>query len=322
MVKLLRSHRLPKAVIGMLITLSLAASACQTQAEESQPSSVSSASTQAADDNASPEASNALLETISQIEERLDARVGVAVYDKETGQSWEYHADDRFAMASTFKTLACATMLSRVDAGQEQLDRVIPFDERDLVTYSPVTETRVDSEGMSLFELCQATLSLSDNTAANLILEAVDGPQGVTEFLRSIGDDITQLDRWEPEVNEAIPGDERDTTTPNAMAMTIEKLVLGDVLSPESRQQLEDWLRGNEVGDALLRAGVPEDWQVADRTGAGDNGLRANVAVIWPPEREPVIATVYIAETNASFDDRNAAIAEIGTAIAEAVMQQ
>lgn len=263
-----------------------------------------------------------LTETIKQLEKRLDARVGVAVYDAGTGQNWQYHADDRFPMTSTFKTLACATLLSRVDTGQEKLDRKVTFEESDLVTYSPVTKTRTGQSGMSFSELCEATMLMSDNSVANFIVEVVGGPQALTTFMRSIGDKITRLDRREPDLNEASPGDVRDTTTPNAMAQTLKSLVLGHALSQHSRQQLTDWLKGNKVGDALFRAGVPDTWIVADRTGAGGYGSRSIAAIMWPPEGEPVIATVYMTETEATFDVRNAAIAEIGEAIAGEVTFQ
>jgi beta-lactamase class A len=260
-----------------------------------------------------------LIDTVKQIEKSLGARIGVAVYDEGSGRNWQYHADDRFPMVSTFKTLACATLLSRVDASQEKLDRVMTFEESTLVTYSPVTKTRVGSAGMSLSELCEATMFMSDNSAANLILEAIGGPEALTEFVRSRGDQMTRLDRWEPDLNEATPGDIRDTTTPEAMAQTLKRLVLGDALSPQSRQRLASWLKGNKVGDALLRAGVPSNWIVADRTGAGGHGTRAIAAIMWPPEREPIIATVYITETDATFGARNAAIARIGEAITKEV---
>jgi len=263
-----------------------------------------------------------LIEAVKRIEEKLGARIGIAVYDEETGRNWQYHADDRFPITSTFKTLACATLLSRVDAEQEQLDRILTFEESTLVTYSPITKARVGTNGMSLSELCEATMFMSDNTAANLILDTIGGPAAITAFTRSIGDEVTRLDRREPDLNEAAPGDERDTTTPNAMAITLRTLVLGDALSEQSREQLAEWLKGNKVGDALFRIGVPSDWIVGDRTGAGGNGSRSIAAIMWPPKREPIIATVYIAETEASFDARNAAIAEIGKLIAITVLDQ
>ncbi|MEM9448403.1 MAG: class A beta-lactamase [Cyanobacteria bacterium P01_E01_bin.6] len=265
---------------------------------------------------------NDLIATVQRIEASMNARVGIAVYDKETNQNWQYHANHRFPMNSTFKTIACAALLARVDSAQEQLEHIVIFDESELVTYSPITETRIGAPGMSLDELCEATMTMSDNSAANFILEAIGGPEALTQFMRSIGDEISRLDRWEPDLNEVVPGDERDTTSPNAMARTLEQLVLNGTLSLDSRQKLENWLKGNEVGDDLFRSEVPCNWDIGDRTGAGGYGSRSIAAVMWPPQREPVIAAVYITETEASFDDRNAAIAEIGGAIVEAVVAQ
>ena len=140
--------------------------------------------------------------------------------------------------------------------------------------------------------------------------------------MRSIGDDTTRLDRWETELNEAVPGDKRDTTTPIAMVTTLEKLLIDETLSIKSRQQLESWLKGNEVGDALFRKGVPSDWIVADRTGAGGYGSRAITAVMWPPNRKPIVAALYITETDASFEERNAVIAKIGEQIAKTILME
>ncbi len=260
-----------------------------------------------------------IISTVKSVEARLDARMGVFVLDEGTGREWSHNSTDRFAMASTFKTLACGALLARVDAGEDSLGRRVRFEEADLVTYSPVMETRSGGQGVTLGEACEATLSTSDNTAANLVLEAIGGPAALTEFLRSIGDGYTRLDRYELDLNEATIGDPRDTTTPAAMAVTMKRLLLEDVLSPSSRQQLRDWLIANQVADDLFRKSLPDGWIIADRTGAGGNGTRGLAAVIWPPGREPVIAVVYITETDASFDDRNAAIAEIGAAIVAAV---
>ncbi|WP_010196309.1 class A beta-lactamase [Psychrobacter sp. PAMC 21119] len=265
-------------------------------------------------------AENSLVDAVKSAENELGARIGLAVHDLETEQRWEYRSDERFPLSSTFKTLACANVLHNVDIGQEKIDRVVRFSKSNLVTYSPVTEKHVGKKGMSLGELCQATLSTSDNSAANFILQAIGGPKSLTQFLRASGDNTTRLDRWETELNEAIPKDKRDTTTPIAMITTLEKFVVGDTLSTESRQQLQSWLKGNEVGDALFRKGVPSDWIVADRTGAGGYGSRAITAVMWPPGRKPVIAALYITETDASFEDRDAMIAKIGTEIAKAVL--
>lgn len=258
-----------------------------------------------------------LNETITQIEAQLNARIGVAAYSVGSDMRWQYHADDRFPMSSTFKTLACAALLHRVDSNQEKLDRVVKIETKDIVSYSPITETRLADAGMTLAELCEATITVSDNTAGNLVLGAIGGPEGLTRFMRSIGDEVTRLDRMETQLNEGLPGDPRDTTTPNAMASAMESLVLGDVLTASSRAQLELWLRGDTVADALFRAGIPASWEIADKTGAGGYGSRSIAAIMWPPSSNPIVATVYITETEASFDDRNTAIAQIGTAIAK-----
>ncbi len=252
---------------------------------------------------------------LTEIEERLRARMGIAILDTETQRQWTQRADERFPMCSTFKLLASAAVLTRVDAGQEDLNRRIRFEASDVVTYSPVTEHRVGGEGMTLAELCEAALTMSDNTAGNILLESLGGPSGVTEFARSLGDSMTRLDRWETELNEAIPGDPRDTTTPAAMTANLRSLILGDRLSQTSRDQLTTWLVSNKTGDARLRAGLPTNWRIGDKTGGGEYGTTNDVAVIWPPSRKPLIVSVYITETEASFDDRNAAIADVGRAV-------
>lgn len=260
-----------------------------------------------------------LLTEVDRIERQLDARVGFAAYDLETEQRWEYNADQLFAMSSTFKTLACAALLQRVDEGSEQLERRVKVSASDIVTYSPVTEAYADNREISLFELCEATMTTSDNTAANLILQAIGGPQAVTAFVRELGDSVTRLDRWETELNEAVPHDERDTTTPNAMVSNLEKLVVGNALSPQSKNQLREWLVNNEVADGLFRSQMPDEWVIGDRTGAGGFGSRSITAVTWPPERKPIIVAFYITETDASFEERNTAIAELGSVIRDVI---
>jgi beta-lactamase class A len=261
-----------------------------------------------------------VLATITQLEQQLQARVGVAVFDIDSNERILHNGDDLFPLSSTFKTLACAALLHRVVSGQEDLQRRVTFTKEKLVSYSPATQSKVGAIGMTLAELCEATITLSDNTAGNLILEAIGGPQGLTGFLRTIGDEVTRLDRWEPELNESSPGDARDTTSPNAMANTIQTLLFTDALSAAARLQLETWLRGNAVGDALLRAAIPENWSIGDKTGAGGFGSPSIAAVLWPPQRGPIIAAIYITETDATFGERNAAIAAIGLAISRSVL--
>lgn len=256
---------------------------------------------------------NAIVAAAASAETQLHARVGVAVLDTATGKTWQHRADERFPLVSTFKTLACAALL---DDGAALAEQTVTIHADDVLPYAPVTKSLVN-QSLPAQQLCAITLRTSDNTAANKLLDVVGGPAAVTAFLRRIGDSTTRLDRNEPTVNESRPGDERDTTTPRAMSETMNTLLLGSALAPPQRATLVNWLKGNEVGGPLLRAGVPASWVVADRTGAGDHGTRAVAAVLWPPGRAPIVASVYITETDAPMEARNVAIAAIGRAIGE-----
>lgn len=259
-----------------------------------------------------------VVQAAQEAEQSLQARVGVAVLDTADAQLWQYRADERFPMASTSKALICAALLAR---GQGAMKTAWLVKEEAIQSYAPTTENMV-GQYVSAAQLCAITMRNSDNTAANGVLEMLGGPGAISSFLHTQGDTVTRLDRNEPDLNEATPGDPRDTTTPQAMVQTLQKLVLGEGLESTSRDRLIDWLRHNEVGGPLLRAGVPESWLVADRTGAGGYGTRGVVAVMWPPERAPLVAAVYITETKASMEERNAAIARIGKAIAASVEQK
>lgn len=261
-----------------------------------------------------PVAAETITEAARAIEADLGGRVGVSLRQQGGGHATGYRADERFALSSTFKVPLCGAILTLVDAHEDQLDRVIGYTSANLVTYSPVTETRVES-GMSLAELCHATITLSDNTAANLLLERVGGPEDFTEYLRAIGDDTTRLDRWETELNEAAPGDPRDTSTPEAMTATLETLLFGEALTQTSQDQLEAWMQADQVADDLLRASLPEGWVIGDKTGAGGYGSRSIIAVIRPPHGEPWLASVYLTGNEADMPNRNRAIARIGAAI-------
>ncbi|RZS88597.1 beta-lactamase class A [Phyllobacterium myrsinacearum] len=238
------------------------------------------------------------------LEKASGARLGVSVHDTGSGKRIGYREKELFAMCSTFKFFAAAAILARVDQKKEKLDRVIRYGKSDLVTYSPVTEKHV-ADGMTLSAICDAAITWSDNAAGNLMLDALGGSQGMTDYARSLGDTISRLDRREPELNEAKPGDPRDTTTPAAMRENLEKTVLGTALSEPSRKQLTDWLVGNKVGDKRLRAGLPKDWKVGDKTGTSDSGMANDVAVIWPPDRKPIVLTVYLYDPKGTPDSRN-----------------
>jgi beta-lactamase class A len=254
---------------------------------------------------------------LAEIEAREGGRLGVFVRDTGSGATIEHRADERFPMCSTFKLLTAAAALKRVDEGAERLDRRISYGPSDLLEYAPIAKAHVAEGAMTLADLCAAAIDWSDNTAANLVLQAVGGPAGFTLFARSLDDRVTRLDRNEPSLNEATPGDPRDTTSPRAMAEDMQKVLLGDVLSDASRRQLQTWLIGDKVGDKRLRAGLPPSWRIGDKTGSGERGSTNTIAIIWPPERAPIIATVYYTESSAPMDARNAIHKDIGGLIAE-----
>lgn len=256
-----------------------------------------------------------LAATIERIERDLDARVGVVIRDSGSAWSLSHRADERFLMNSTFKTMLCGAVLRRVDDGALSLDEDIAIRDSDLLDYAPVTETMV-GKSMSIGELCFAALDMSDNTATNLLIDRIGGPQSVTAFLRDIGDPVSRLDRREPDVNDFAPGDPRDTTTPDAMAQTMDALLNKDALTAESRARLVDWMSAGGVTGALIRASTPEGWQVADRSGSGDFN-RNIAAMVTPPGKAPYFISIFLSDADADFATRNAAV----IALSEAVMQ-
>jgi len=256
-------------------------------------------------------------EKIAGIESRVKGRLGVAVLDTGSDRRFGYREDERFPMCSTFKLLAAAAILKRVEEGKETLGRRVHFSKSDLVTYSPATEKHLD-DGMTVAELCEAAITLSDNTAGNLMLGMLGGPSAVTAFARTLGDPLTRLDRTEPTLNEAVPGDVRDTTTPAAMAENLRKLMFGGALARASSEQLKTWLLANKTGDARLRARLPAGWRVGDKTGSGERGSTNDVGILWPPDSAPIIVATYLTETAASADRRNEALAAVGEALAGA----
>lgn len=259
---------------------------------------------------------------IAEIERRTGARIGVSALDTGSGKRLDYRSEERFPMCSTFKVLAAAAVLKRVDEGQEKLDRFVSYGEKDLLEYAPVTKAHLKDGGMTLGALCAAAIEQSDNTAGNLLLDTIGGPVGLTNFARSIGDETTRLDRKEPELNSAIPGDDRDSTSPAVMCANMQRLLLGNALSESSRHQLEDWLLHNKTGTFMIRAGVPKTWNVGDKTGRCGNGATNDVAIICPPGRAPIVVAIYSIGSTASEDDRSATLAETARVVAESFSPQ
>jgi beta-lactamase class A len=239
------------------------------------------------------------VQALRALEVRSGGRLGVAVRDTGSGDQLLHRADELFPLCSTFKLLLAAYVLHRVEQGAEGLDRRVSYPSSVLVPHSPRTAPHAQDAtpggGMTVAQLCEATLVISDNAAANLLLGRHGGPQGLTAWLRNLGDTQTRLDRWETELNSALPGDPRDTTTPQAMLATMDKILLGDALSPASRAQLQTWIRGNLTGNHALRAGFPASWVVGDKTGSGDMATRNDVAMVWPAgSRAPLLVASYL----------------------------
>jgi beta-lactamase class A len=205
-----------------------------------------------------------------------------------------------------------------VDRGEISLEQRVPYRAQDLLSYSPVTKAHVSEGSLPVSMLIQAAIEVSDNTAANLLLTLVGGPAGLTQFVRRQGDGVTRLDRNEPTLNANQPGDERDTTTPSAMIVTMNSILLGPVLSPRSQAKLAGWMKDCRTGTARLRAGFPKDWIAADKTGTGENGAANDVAILWPPKRAPILIAAYLSESSASPSSLDHAHAKIGAIMAAA----
>jgi beta-lactamase class A len=244
-------------------------------------------------------------------------RLGVAALDMATERRVVDHEQERFAMCSTFKFLAVAAVLHRVDPGEEKLDRFIQYTERDILAWAPVTKQHLHEGGMTVEALCFAAIAYSDNTAANLLLQTLGGPSGVTAYAVSLGDNVTRLDRMEPELNHVVPGDPRDTTSPAAMLADMQKILLGDALSAASREKLESWLVQNTTGDGMIRAGVPKDWRVGDKTGRSGTGNTNDIAIIRRPNGEAILLCIYVEAAGATEEQRVKMIADVTAELAD-----
>lgn len=257
------------------------------------------------------------------LEKSSGGRLGVFALDVSTGSTIAHRADERFPMCSTFKFLAVAAVLKRVDGGLDRLDRRIGYTKAELLDYAPITRKNVAAGAMSVGALCAAAIEYSDNTAANLLVASLGGPSAVTAFARSLGDRITRLDRTEPALNSGIPGDPRDTTSPRAMAADMRAILTGPVLSSASRAKLTGWMVDCKTGLTCLRAGLPHSWRVADKTGsggpvnaAGASDTRNDIATAWRPNGRPAIVAAYLTGSQLTSTGSDAVLAGVGRLVA------
>jgi len=255
--------------------------------------------------------------TFADMETKYGARLGLSVVDTGSGATVDYREGERFPMASTFKGLACGALLQAHPLSTGYFDQVIRYTAADIVVNSPETEKHIDT-GMTVTALCDAAITQSDNTAGNMLLRLLGGPEGFTAFLRTLGDTVSRLDRWEPELNTAIPGDERDTTTAAALVANYRALVVGTALPEPERDQLATWLKASKTGAKRIKAGLPTDWIVGDKTGSPAYGSALDVAIAWPPNRAPLVLAVLTTKPDQNAEPSNDLVAEATkTAVAQ-----
>ncbi|GAO69954.1 MULTISPECIES: class A beta-lactamase [Comamonas] len=262
-------------------------------------------------------AARTLSDELAALEIQAQGRFGLYVLDTVSGAEAGWRGDERFPMCSTFKTLLAARMLYLAQRDEIRLWRKLYYSPSEVVAWSPISEKRAGANGgMTVQELCEAMVLVSDNTAANVLLEASGGPAALTQWLRELGDGTTRLDRNEPSLNTALPGDERDTTTPQAMVQSLQKLLLGDVLEGYARALLQQWLVDSRTGDKRVRAGMPGDWTVGGKTGSGERGTACDTLIVWPTAQSaPLLVTAYLTGSSLDGTGREAVLARAGEAI-------
>ena len=258
------------------------------------------------------------MSALRDLEQKGGGRLGVAVLDTAGGERAAYRGEERFPMCSTFKFLLASAVLQRIDHHEESLDRAVRIPPKPLLSHSPLTELHA-GDAMPVSALCEAILTQSDNTAANLLLETIGGPVGITGFARSIGDSVTRLDRTELSLNESLAGDPRDTTSPSAMVQNLNAVLLGDVLRAASRDQLVRWMEASTTGLDRLRASLPKNWRAADKTGSNGSHTTNDIAVLWPPGKPPLVVAAYITQSPGAEEKRNGTLAEIGRMVVESI---
>lgn len=251
---------------------------------------------------------------IQSVEAVSGGRLGVALVDARGRTLFQWRGSERFAMCSTFKAPLAGLVLASVDKRRISLDRPIRFGAADLLDYAPVVRAHIDSGVLTVAELARGAVTVSDNSAANLLIPLVGGPAGFTAFARGLGDRVTRLDRIEPALNENRKGDSRDTTSPVAMTGLMRRLLFG-ALTPASTATLRGWLEESSTGARRIRAGLPSGWRAGDKTGTCGNAWN-DVAVIRSPKGGDYLLAVYLDRATVGSERADAAIAEVARILA------
>jgi len=250
-------------------------------------------------------------------EHATGGRIGLYAENLKSGAKIAWRADERFAMCSTFKASLAACVLARIDRGEDGLDQIVPFDQKDIQPYGPVAKANLAKGELSVAEACRGAVELSDNTCANLLVARIGGPAALTDFWRATGDAVTRLDHYEPLMSRSQPPDPGDTTSPAAMAGSLRRFILADVLSSASRALLAGWMRDCKTGTDLLRAGMPPGWAIADKTGSNGRDVLGDIAVAWPEPDRPIVMAAYTQGGSATTPQLRRLLAELGKLIGE-----
>lgn len=287
------THRQGLRVLGLTLPLVLLTAACSGTEPDTAPTPATTTS---------PEEST-VAESFEELESRYDARLGVYAVDTGSGEEVTWRDDERFAYTSTIKAIAAGAILDQV--GLDGLESEVPIQTGDMVPHAPVTENHI-GQTLTLAELTEAAVTVSDNPAANYLFDELGGPAEFDAVLEDLGDDVTEVVRREPDLNEAVPGDDRDTTTPRAISENLREYLFGTTLADEEKSQLRQWMIDSETGDALIRANLPSAWTIGDKSGNGGYASRGNIAAIWPTEGDPIVIAVLSSrdEPDAEHDDR------------------
>jgi beta-lactamase class A len=264
-----------------------------------------------------------LQRALGKLEKSYDGRIGAVAIDMGTGKAVGHRANERFPFNSMFKVYACAAVLRKArDTDPALLDRVLRWKPDEVLENSPETKKHT-ATGMTPAQLCRAGVTKSDGLAGNLLMRQIGGPAGLTEYFRSLGDSVSRLDRYEPHLTEWEPGQKRDTTTPAAAASSLSRVTVDNALDAQDRQRLIGWLRGSLTGNTRIRAGLPQDWTIGDKTGTGgtnNHGTANDIAIAWPPgSSTPIIIAVLTNRNTDGVPHDDKVIASAATELAKAL---